>query len=88
MQFDFKKKFIKDAKKIQDKTLLNKLNELINEVAEAKKLSDISNLKKLQGFDDCFRVAINDFRVGLIFTDNVILFARFLHRKDIYKKFP
>ena len=51
-------------------------------------MADIPNLKKLKGFEDAYRIRISDYRIGLFIIDNTTVFARFLHRKDIYKFFP
>ncbi|MGH8000971.1 MAG: type II toxin-antitoxin system RelE family toxin [Brasilonema sp.] len=49
---------------------------------------EITNLKKLKGYDNAYRIRIGDYRIGIIFDDETVMFQRVLHRKDIYRYFP
>ena len=51
-------------------------------------LSEIKNLKKMQGFLNCYRIKIGDYRIGLYFENNIVELVRLAHRKEIYKLFP
>ena len=51
-------------------------------------IADIPNIKKLSGFKYHYRVRIGDYRIGIMIINDEVLFERFLHRKDIYKRFP
>ncbi len=51
-------------------------------------LSDIPNLKKLKGFKHYYRIRFGEYRAGITIRDNILVFERLLHRKDIYKYFP
>ncbi len=51
-------------------------------------MSDIKGLKKLKGFKDAYRVRLGDYRLGVFINKDLVQFARFVHRKDIYKLFP
>ena len=88
MNLQIDKSFEKDFKKYRNKSLNKKLLVLLHEIQEAKKLSEIRNIKKLKGTSDFYRIRISDFRIGLIKSKNDITLIRFLHRKDIYKYFP
>ncbi len=54
----------------------------------AKSLSEIPNLKKMEGTQQYFRIRIGDHRMGIFFDRQTIYISRFLHRKDIYRYFP
>lgn len=88
MKVNFEAKFAKDLRNIKDGKFLIKIKELIIECKEAKSLAEIKNVKKLQGYDSFYRIRIGDYRVGLEALDDELVFARCLHRKDIYKYFP
>jgi mRNA interferase RelE/StbE len=47
----FERSFGRDLKKIKDKRLLKQLRKVIDQVEAAASLSEITNLKKMQGFD-------------------------------------
>jgi mRNA interferase RelE/StbE len=88
MKVDFKKSFLKDLKKIKNKSLQNTVYEVIVLVESANNLNQIKNLKKLTGYEVHYRIRIGDYRIGLKFEDEVVYFVVFEHRKDIYKGFP
>ncbi|MEG4941625.1 hypothetical protein [Microcoleus sp. F4-D5] len=52
MNVEFKKSFEKDLLKILDADLLQRIQEAIEEVENAEKLNEVSNVKKLKGDAD------------------------------------
>ena len=85
---NFVKTFEKDLKKIQDKSLLDKIKAAINTLENATSLDEITNLKKLKGNEGYFRVRIGDYRLGLFLDGETILFVRIIHRREFYRYFP
>ena len=88
MKVEFRESFAKDLKGVKDKGLLDRVKELIEAVEKADSLAEISNLKKLKGGGNYFRLRVGDYRVGLTLENDTVIFVRFLNRKDIYKSFP
>jgi len=88
MKIEFKKSFLKELQKLRNKGLKNSIAECIVQVESANSSSQIRNLKKLAGFDDCYRIRIGDYRIGVKIEADIVYFVVFEHRKDIYKKFP
>ena len=88
MKVEFRESFAKDLKAVKDKSLLSRAKELIEAVEKVTSLIEISNLKKLKGGGNYFRVRIGDYRLGIALEDDTVIFVRFLNRKDIYKYFP
>lgn len=85
----FDKSFIKALDKIKDKTVLKRIESVIQKAEEAEALEQISNTKKLIGFTVYYRIKIGDYRIGLeLINPNEIRLITILHRKYIYKKFP
>jgi mRNA interferase RelE/StbE len=84
----FKESFAKDLKGVKEKGLLQRVQEIIEAIEKANSLAELSNLKKLKGGGNYFRVRIGDYRVGIVLENDTIIFVRFLNRKDIYKYFP
>jgi mRNA interferase RelE/StbE len=64
------------------------LIKLIHEIEAADSLSKISNLKKLSGHKSAYRIRIGDYRIGFFYESEKVIFARIVHRKEIYKVFP
>ena len=88
MKVGFRESFAKDLRGVKDKGLLNRVRELIEAVEKADSLADISNLKKLKGGGNYFRLRVGEYRVGIALEQDTVTFVRFLNRKDIYKYFP
>lgn len=87
LQFD--ESFEKSIKKLKDPKLKIRLINLIEDFENADSLTEISNVKKMQGFQTFYRVRLGDYRVGFeLQEDNSILFILVAHRKEIYKYFP
>jgi addiction module RelE/StbE family toxin len=88
MKVEFLKSFSKDLDDVNSKQLKSSLLKVIDLMESASILTEIANTKKLKGHKSAYRVRIGDYRLGFFFEDSVILIARFVHRKDIYKIFP
>lgn len=65
MKLGFKNSFAKDLKAI-DKGLANRLRKVIEEIERAKSHAEITNLKKIRGTGNYYRVRIGDYRVGIM----------------------
>lgn len=81
------KSFEKDTAKI-DRKLKLAIVAVIEEVQNAKKLSDLTECKKLKGSKNAYRIRIGDYRLGFVFEQQTIIFVRFLPRDKIYDFFP
>lgn len=89
MKVQFDESFYKSIKKINDRKLKNKLQEIILDFDNAENLSEIPNIKKMQGFENYYQVRIGDYRVGFeLLNDKSLLFLLVAHRKEIYRYFP
>ena len=88
MKVEFRESFAKDLKSVKDKGLLNRVKEMIEAVEKANTPADVPNLKKLRGGGNYFRLRVGDYRAGVAFENDAMIFVRFLNRKDIYKYFP
>ena len=88
MNVKIDKSFEKDILKIKDKKILKRIANCIENIQKVKSIENISGLKKLQGYGNEFRIRISDYRIGIIIDNDIVIFIRCLHRKDIYKYFP
>ena len=81
--------FLKDLKALKSTPEFASIKALVfEEIPAIPDFEDIRNLKKLKGTENCYRLRIGDYRIGLIFKDETITFVRVLHRKEIYRYFP
>ncbi|MFH7243646.1 MAG: type II toxin-antitoxin system RelE/ParE family toxin [Spirulina sp.] len=88
MKVEFRKTFEKDLRKASDKILFRKIKEVIESVERTERLDEISNLKKLKGGDNYFRIRVGDYRIGLFLEEDIVFFVRVMHRREFYRYFP
>ncbi|WP_395078071.1 type II toxin-antitoxin system RelE/ParE family toxin [Flavobacterium sp.] len=88
MEIVFMNSYLKAIKKIKNSNLILNLQNTIDNVEKADSTDKILNLKKLAGFTNCYRIKVENYRIGLIINNNVATLVQFQHRKDIYNKFP
>ena len=88
MKIDFKKSFPKDLRKINDKNILKKVKDVIDTIENSPSLMEIKNVKQLTSGEKYYRIRIGDYRIGLKLENEVVVFVRFLHRREIYRYFP
>lgn len=82
--------FYRDLKNYTNHNLLNAVYDTIYQVQNAKNISQIQNLIKLEKYNVHYRIKVSDdYRIGIIIRGNKVWFARFGHRNIFYKKlFP
>jgi mRNA interferase RelE/StbE len=88
MKVVYTERFDKDLDKIKDKSLKKSIDNTITKVKLATDIHELSNMKKIKGHETAYRIRIGDYRIGIFVKDNIVIFVRILHRKDIYKSFP
>ena len=88
MKIEFLNKFYKDLDKLNLQKVKDDVAFSIENVEQAERIRDIKNIKKLKNSKTAYRIKIGDYRIGLIYENSTIEFARVVHRKDIYKVFP
>lgn len=88
MKVRFRASFARDLRTLKDKDLLDRVKELIENVEQAKSLSDVAGLKKLRGGGGYYRIRVAEYRVGLAVEEEAAVFVRVLHRREVYRYFP
>ncbi|MDI6770322.1 MAG: type II toxin-antitoxin system RelE/ParE family toxin [Anaerolineales bacterium] len=84
----YEKSFGRDLKKIKDKRLLKQAQKIIAQVESAASLTDLQNVKKLEGYTTYYRIRVGEYRIGIEVLEGQVIFVCFLNRKDIYRYFP
>lgn len=87
MKLRITKRFQKDLEKANSLVKPSLLRVLDN-MEGINDLSQLKNLKKIKGYNHCYRIKIGNYRLGFRYSENVLSLERFMHRKDIYKYFP
>lgn len=88
MNVEFRKSFEKDLDNLRDTSLLQKIKSVIEEVENAVSLAEVNNVKKLKADGDYYRIRVGDYRIGIAVSEDVVIFVRVLHRREVYKYFP
>jgi mRNA interferase RelE/StbE len=89
MEILYGKQFSKDLDAIRHETDIKAhLLKLIKTIRAAKSFSDLKGVRKLEGYQAYFRIKVGDYRLGIKVTQDTVELIRFLHRKDIYRRFP
>jgi mRNA interferase RelE/StbE len=77
-----------DLKKISDTKVKRSIKKAILKIESALSLGDVSGWKKLKGEKSAYRLRVGVYRIGFYLEKDTVIFARILHRKDIYRLFP
>ena len=89
MKTEYLPSFIKDLKSLKSTPIYTKIKKFtFEDILSYQNLSDISNLKKLKGEDNFYRIRVGDYRIGFFLRGNTITFCRVLHRREFYRYFP
>ena len=88
MRVTFRESFTKDLSFIRDQALLKRIRQIIEHLENSKSPSEIHGIKKLQGSKTAYRIRSGDYRMGMFIEEGCIEVTRFLHRKEIYRRFP
>ena len=82
-------RFLKDLKVLKSTPVFDKIHQLcFEELPNYQDTREIKNLKKIQGYEEFYRIKLGDYRVGLRIENNTLFLMRVLHRKEIYHYFP
>jgi len=88
MKTAFKASFLKAIKKIDSNQLKADIANAILNVESAESLIQISQLKKLKGYKQYYRIRIGDYRIGIKIEGDTVFFVEIDHRSNIYRIFP
>lgn len=87
MIYDYASAFIKDVKKSSPELRLQ-IQSLVEDIKRVDRLQDLPDVKKMKGCSNAFRIRLGEYRVGIFVENGVVILARMLHRREIYRYFP
>lgn len=89
MKVGYSKRFEKAIRKLSGKTL-DSVRRVIVEVKEARQISDITDCKKLVGYENIYRIRIGDYRAFFTYhiriVDDTVFFEYIVSRGEAYDK--
>jgi mRNA interferase RelE/StbE len=85
----YAKAFGRDLEAISRNTnAKKKLLGLIEELKSIDSLHHLHDVRKIEGYESYYRLRVGDYRLGVKVSGTTIELIRFLHRKEIYRRFP
>ena len=89
MRILYTKSFDRDIGDVKNNPEMKKrLLEVIGRLGEVESLDEVHGIKKIEGYESYYRLRIGDYRLGIKLAEDTLELIRFLHRKDIYRRFP
>lgn len=89
MELKAKGSFYRDLGRIPDRKLAIEVRKVMEQMIQAKDVSHIHNLQKLEKFKVHYRVKVmKNYRIGLVIRNSKIILVCFGHRSNFYKSFP
>ena len=87
MKIIYHKSFFKDAEKMAaSKTASDMLKILIDNIEAANRLANVIGCKPLSGVKNGYRIRRGDYRILLLYKDNIVYLRRVIARGQAYKK--
>jgi len=77
MEILFEKAFERDIRKIGSRSVLHKLREVILHIKQATKISEIKNIRKIEGTKLFYRIKLGNYRIGIEISSNKVIFVSF-----------
>ncbi len=88
MKTSFRETFTKDLRQLRQPEVRARVKQVIEAIERAADLTEIPQLRKLQGAGASYRIRIGDYRLGLVVEGDQVKLVRILHRREIYRYFP
>lgn len=81
--------FIKDLRRLRGHLHYERIRHLVfDEMPNWKNLTGRSQIKCLSAQEKAYRIRVGDYRIGFYIAGEELIFARVLHRREIYRYFP
>ncbi len=89
MQVQYRKRFLKDLKRLKSQPIYERVFELAFTILpNAPTLRDIAGVKAMKGHPNRYRIRIGNYRVGIQVQGDTTDVMRVLHRREFYRYFP
>jgi mRNA interferase RelE/StbE len=89
MRLRYAKSFEKDIVEVRHNAETRKrLAVVIQNLKSIGSFRELHGIRKIEGYENYYRLRVGDYRLGIKLVNDVIELIRFLHRKEIYRRFP
>ena len=81
--------FVRDARRIRDADSRRRVGRVIEELEATSSITEVPNIYRITASSGrYYRIRIGDYRLGIALESDVVVLVRFMHRREIYRKFP
>ncbi len=88
MKVHISKHFIKDVQKINDRRILVKIRQVLENTVSIEKITEIPHLEEMAGYPNYYRIKFDhNYRIGVYCDGETVEFLKVGTRGDFYKKF-
>ncbi len=88
LKVEYQKRFLKDLSNIPSQKRKEIEQFVFQILPNADSLPELNKFEKMTGYKNCFKARFGSYRIGIYFSDNLVVLKRVLHRKEIYRHFP
>ncbi|MGA7878100.1 MAG: type II toxin-antitoxin system RelE/ParE family toxin [Desulfoferrobacter sp.] len=89
MRLRYAKSFEKDIEDVRHNAeIRRRLAAVIQNLKTIGSFRELQGIRKIEGYENYYRLRVGDYRLGIKLVDDVIELIRLLHRKEIYRRFP
>ena len=88
MKVEFRKKFLKDLSQLPTSYRREIEKFVFEDVQTVQNFFELKKFEQLKGYPSFYKARFGNYRIGVSYKDNILIFERVLHRKEIYKYFP
>lgn len=88
MNVKFRKRFLKELAKIPSQIRLQIEHFVFEEIPQSHSLYESGKFEKMHGYDRYYKIRFGPYRIGVKVENDIVIFERILHRKEIYRYFP
>lgn len=86
MKVEFSSSFTRDLRRIRDRSIRERVDKVIEQIEKMDNFTEKSNIKKLRGHENRYRVRVGNYRLIFQFNEDTVAFLRCLPRQDIYRQ--
>ena len=86
MKIEFSSSFTRDLRRIRDRSIRERVDKTIEQIEKMDNFTETSNVKKLRGHENRYRVRVGNYRLIFQFNKDTVIFLRCLPRQDIYRQ--
>ena len=89
MRLRYAKRFEKDIEDVRhNPEIKRRLAAVIQNLKTIGSFRELHGIRKIEGYENYYRLRVGDYRLGIKLVIDVVELIRFLHRKEIYRRFP